>query len=48
MSILLLAVILFVLISLAAALSIIIADSEEAKIINEIQVKYPTNPRYFA
>ena len=48
MSILILTILLTILVSLVAGISINYAKSEEAEIINEVTIKYPVNPRYFA
>ena len=48
MSILILTILLTILVLFVAAISISYAKSEEAKIINELTIKYPVNSRYFA
>lgn len=46
MNMILLAILFTILLLLGAAFSIKNADSEEAKMINEIKVKYPNIPIY--
>ncbi len=48
MSIILLAIILTILILMGSVLSLKNEESEEAEIINEIQIKYPVSTRYYA
>ena len=48
MSIILLTILLTILILMGSFLSLRNEESEEAKIINEIKIKYPVSTRYYA
>ena len=48
MNIFILTILLKILFSLLTGIFINYSKSEEAKIINEITIKYPVNSRYFA